>query len=97
MNYGYKIKWLIKNKGLSQRDVAKGINVPEMTLSNWTRMEFPPLEGIVLVCNYLQEPLSRFFLDEDAFTVQEKELFEEFSRFSPDQQGLIISMLKGFK
>jgi len=97
MNYGQQLKWLIRNKGLSQRDVAKGINVPEMTLSNWTRMEFPPLEGIISICKFLQEPLSRFFLDEEPFTNQEKELFKEFSRFSIDQQERIIALLKGFE
>lgn len=86
-NYGEILKQAIKNRGYSQRDIAKVLNVSEMTLSNWTRMPYPPLEAIEMICKYLQEPLSRFFADDD-------ELMLHISRLTPDQQSRLIEFLK---
>lgn len=52
-NYSEILKQAIKNSGYSQHNIAKVLNVSEMTLSNWTRMPYPPLEAIEMICKYL--------------------------------------------
>lgn len=93
MNFGNKIKWIIKNRGLSQREVAAMIEVPESTLSRWTSMDYPDLKDIEAICKALDIPLYRFFSDVD-LSVNEKELLRAFGKLSPDQQARLIEFLK---
>lgn len=102
MHYGNRLKWLIKNKGFFQKDIAAALNVPENTLSDWTAKEFPPLERIEAVCSVLQIPVSRFFIDPDNDlsiepTARESELLRIFNDFSEEQQEKVLRMLELMK
>jgi len=103
MNYGNRLKWLIKNKGFSQREIALSLDVPESTLSDWTSLEYPSLESIESICVILQIPLSRFFAeDSDSFvevSAEEMQLLMAFGEFSEERKIEIlkvIDILKGF-
>jgi transcriptional regulator with XRE-family HTH domain len=103
MNYGNRLKWLIKNKGFSQREIAAELGVPESTLSDWTVKDYPSLEHIEAVCRVLQIPVSRFFAeDSDQYvevSLQEQELLKVFNTFSDEQKEKlleVVDILKGF-
>lgn len=103
MNYGTRLKNLIKNKGYSQKEIAAMLNVPETTLSDWTIKDVPPLESIVSVCNILQVSVSRFFSEEgESFvelTSQERDLVKAFGEFTEEKRRdllRILEILKGF-
>jgi len=103
MHYGNKLKWLIKNKGLSQRDVAQRLNVPETTLSGWTLNEYPPLDAIESVCSILQIPISRFFAEDSDLYVEvspdEMQLLKAFWEFPEGRKRdllRIIDILRGW-
>ncbi|PKL17923.1 MAG: hypothetical protein CVV49_08495 [Spirochaetae bacterium HGW-Spirochaetae-5] len=103
MNYGSRLKWLIKNKGFSQRDIAADLGVPESTMSHWTTTDYPPLDQIESICKILQIPVSRFFAeDSDSYvevSPEEMELLKVFGEFSEEQREKlleVIDILKGF-
>jgi len=103
MNYGSRLKWLIKNKGFSQRDIAVELGVPESTMSHWTTTDYPPLDQIESICRILQIPVSRFFAeDSDQYvevSLQEQELLKVFNTFSDEQKEKlleVVDILKGF-
>lgn len=62
-NFGYKIKELRKNAGISQKELAGRIGITPPNLSQWEGMAIPPLEGIMKVCHELGIPLWSFFSD----------------------------------
>jgi transcriptional regulator with XRE-family HTH domain len=103
MHYGNRLKWLIKNKGFTQKDVAVTLGVPETTLSDWTVKEFPPLEAVESICGILQIPVSRFFAeDTDQFievSTEEMQLIKSFGEFTEERQRellRVIEILKGW-
>jgi len=101
MHYGNKLKWLIKNKGLSQRDVAQRLNVPETTLSGWTLNEYPPLDAIESVCRVLQIPVSRFFAeDSDSYvevSPEEMQLLKAFGEFPEERRKELLRIIEMLK
>lgn len=99
MKYGKKLKWLIKNKGFSQKDIALKLDIPESTLSNWITKDNPDIESIEAVCRALKVPLSHFFSDPDKdslieVTDQERELLKAFREFSDDRRVKVLRIVK---
>ncbi|MCP4132821.1 MAG: helix-turn-helix transcriptional regulator [bacterium] len=73
--YGPKLKKLIKAKGFSQKKIAEITGTPETTVSNWTKIEFPPLEAIKKICVILEVPIWEFFFEPgEAWGVSEESL-----------------------
>jgi transcriptional regulator with XRE-family HTH domain len=101
MHYGNRLKWLIKNKGFSQRDVAADLSVAESTVSEWTVKEFPPLEAVASVCRVLEIPVSRFFAeDSDQFvevSPEEMQLIKVYGEFSEEQKEKVMRMIELLK
>lgn len=102
MHYGNRIKWLIKNKGFSQREIATALDVPETTLSNWTLTEYPGIEAVESVCGVLGISVSRFFADLDSdsvieVTAQERALIKAFGEFSEEQREKLLRIVEGLK
>jgi transcriptional regulator with XRE-family HTH domain len=103
MNYGDRLKWIIKNRGFSQRDVSLKLGIAETTLSTWISKEFPPLEAIESVCRILEIPVSRFFAeDSDSYVEvsgEEMQILKTFGEFPEERRrGLlrIIEILRGW-
>jgi len=103
MNYGDRLKWIIKNRGFSQRDVALKLGIAETTLSPWISKEFPPLEAIESVCRILQIPVSRFFAeDSDSYvevSAEEMQILKAFGEFPEERKSelmRIIEILRGW-
>jgi len=96
--YGKKLKWLIKNKGFSQRDIAIKLGLPESTISALMYKEFPDLEKIDAICKVLNVPISRIFLsDTDSLievTEQERELLTAFRDFSDSKKVKVLRIVK---
>jgi len=101
MNYGSRLKWLIKNKGFSQRDIAVELGVPESNMSYWTTTDYPPLDQIESICRILQIPVSRFFAeDSDQYvevSPQEQELLKVFNAFSDEQKEKLLKLIEVLK
>ncbi len=64
MKYGWKLRYLIKEKGFNQEEIAKKIDVSKSTLSFWVNSEYPPLHGIEKICEVLNIDLYKFFMGE---------------------------------
>ena len=64
--YGQKIKQVLKNRNISQKELSDLIKIPPTTINGWTKKSYPLLENIEKVCKALDMPLWRFFLDNPA-------------------------------
>lgn len=64
IRYGSKLKGMIKESGYTLKQISEKIDVPASTIATWYRSEYPPLEGIVKMCNFFNIELSDFFADE---------------------------------
>lgn len=64
--YGQKIKQVLKNRNISQKELSDLINIPPTTINGWTKKSYPLLENIEKVCKALNMPLWKFFLDNPA-------------------------------
>ena len=99
--YNKNIKWMIKNSKYSQKELARLCGISETVMSRIVNQDIQEFEIVDKICGFLGVPVSRVFdrkADElSILSDQEKRMLQEFSRFSPDQQELIIAMLKGFK
>jgi len=100
--YGNKLKWLIKNKGFSQREIAAELDIPESTLSDWTHMPYPAIESIEAICSILKTPLSRFFADLESdstveITPQEARLLKIFNEFPEEKREAVLRILEGMR
>lgn len=103
MNYGNRLKWLIKNKGFSQRDIAADLSVPESNMSHWTSIDYPPLEIIESACRVLEIPVSRFFAEDSDQLIEvspeEMQLLKAFGEFPEERKRellRIVEILKGW-
>ena len=100
-HYGGKIQALIYNRGSSQRRTAEGIGIPESTLSRWIDMNLPPLGGIVAICEYHGEPLSRFFSGSgdtlQNVTAEEADILHELRRIDPENRAALLDFVKRLK
>lgn len=85
--YGSKLKKIIKERGYSQKEIAKKINVPESTISSWINSENPPLDAIDKVCKAVNLKLWEFFI------TSENELKEYYPNWIHEEQ---IEFLKAF-
>ena len=63
--WGQKIKTIVGNSKLQQKEVASLINVPASSFSQWIKQEYPPLDFIAKICNYYNIPLWKFFAPDD--------------------------------
>lgn len=66
MEYGSKIRQLIKDSGYSLQEVSEKIGVPAPTIAHWYKSIYPPLEQIVKICEFFKIELWEFFLDNPA-------------------------------
>lgn len=66
MEYGTKLKKLVKDSGLTLQEISEGISVPPSTIVGWYKTIYPPLEQIVKMCNFFKIELWEFFLDNPA-------------------------------
>jgi len=65
MRYGARMKQLIKDAGYGQNAFAEKMNISSSKMSFWCNAEFPPLEAIEQVCNALDIPIYKFFLNDE--------------------------------
>jgi transcriptional regulator with XRE-family HTH domain len=68
-HYGLKLRKLREDKGLSQTQCAKMMEIPQTTLSNIERNHSPQID---VIANYIKKvapelPLYRFFLNDTDF------------------------------
>ena len=52
-NFKERLRELRNDKGLKQSQVAKALNIPESTYSNWEQgRREPDINGIIMLCKY---------------------------------------------
>ncbi len=61
--HGQRLKKLLRERGVTQKELSEKLSIPETTVSGWTRQQYPPLENIEKCCQALGVPLWQFFLD----------------------------------
>ncbi|MDE7264859.1 MAG: helix-turn-helix domain-containing protein, partial [Clostridia bacterium] len=65
MDYGKKIAYLRKTKGMTQEELGKVLNVTYQAVSKWERGEsLPDFETMSQMAKYFQVPLG-YFADEN--------------------------------
>jgi len=87
IRYGSKLKGMIKDSGYTLKQISEKIDVPASTISSWYKSEFPPLEGIVKMCNFFKIELTDFFKDES------KETDESLLSYLSSQDREILNLL----
>ncbi len=63
--YGKKLKELLKEKGVKQKELSKMLGVPETTISTWTNQDYLRLENIEKICRALNIETWEFFIDKE--------------------------------
>ncbi len=53
MDFGKKIKYYLKQKGLQQYEAAEKLGTSQQNVSQWVGKSHPPLEAIEKVCKIL--------------------------------------------
>jgi transcriptional regulator with XRE-family HTH domain len=64
--WGIKIKNLLKQHSMSQKELSAATKTPESSVSIWINQTYPPLDFIEKVCIYFEIPMWQFFAPEDA-------------------------------
>lgn len=60
---GKRLEEILDQKGLSQIDLSKLINVPQTTISGWVNHDYITLKNIQKVCEKLNMSLWEYFVD----------------------------------
>ena len=73
MDYGKKIAYLRKSKGMTQEDLGKVLNVTYQAVSKWERGEsLPDFETMSQIAKYFQVPLGYFADSEESWQQPER-------------------------
>lgn len=99
--YGSRLKYYINRSGMTQQYVANQAEIPESSLSNFIRQEYPPLDAVVKVCAALDVPLNVFFSDPEntkniALDEKEYKLLSLFKKLPIELQTDAIIQLNVF-
>jgi transcriptional regulator with XRE-family HTH domain len=65
MTYGEKLKNLREHYGYSQRELALKIGINQANISFWEKADYPSLDGITKVCEFLKIPIYEFFIENE--------------------------------
>ena len=58
MTFGKRLKEVLKNKGITQKELARALGIPYTTLNNWIRGAADPnLSSLIILANYLDVDL----------------------------------------
>lgn len=85
-------------RGWSEYELAEKCGISQSTFTTWrNRGVEPGLASIEKVCKGLGISLSQFFGDSDnCFTKEQKEIFDLWSKLSPDQRKTVTDLIKSF-
>lgn len=64
IRYGSKIKSMIKESGLTLKEISEKMDIPASTISSWYKSEYPPLEAIIKLCEFFGISVAEFFWDD---------------------------------
>lgn len=99
-----RLKNLLKNQGMTQRQLAERLGINEKTLSDRLNRDLITVTELLEILKVLEYPVGRFLVDYDAdklveIDARERELLKLFREFSEEQREKVLRMLeimKGF-
>lgn len=93
-----RITYYRKQKGWTEYQLAEESGLTQSTISSWYRKNMiPSILSLEKICNAYNITLSQFFsTDDDNFslTLRQKELLQEASRLTAEQQVALIHFFK---
>lgn len=97
MIHADRLKEILKNKNISQKELSNIINIPESTISGWMKRRYIPHEGIEKICDSLNMPVYEFFMskeDKENFTGVSNEYLELIQEIVQLPQNFRIHLLE---
>lgn len=86
-----RLKALMKDRGLDQSDLAKGLGVTQSQVSKWlTGTHIPSVDTLVSIADYFGISMDYF-----ADRIGENQAFYEVPELSPDEWSFILSIRDG--
>lgn len=96
-----KIIRLRLERGWSEYDLAKHSGLPQSTISTWYRKnQTPTIQSLSKLCKGLGITLSQFFADGGdamSLTSEQKEMLDNWSTITPQQQQLFMDLIKNVR
>ncbi len=93
-----KILYMQRQRGWTQRELAKRAHISQSTLSSLTRNHFQPtLPTLEALCQAFGITLAQFFAEDPSstqLTDEHKELVRCYSMLTPSQQQAVLTLLK---
>lgn len=93
-----RITYYRKQKGWTEYQLAEESGLTQSTISSWYRKNMiPSIPSLEKICNAYNITLSQFFsTDDDNFSLTplQKELLQEASRLTAEQQDALIHFFK---
>lgn len=104
MDVGHHIKQILKREHRTQKALAKYLNIPEATLSNWLRIKDRevPAEHVISICEFLN--VSPYYLltgeeknsSSEQLREEEQKILEYFKRLSQEKREQLIGVIEEF-
>ncbi len=97
-----KLKNLLKNRKMTQRQLAERLGVNEKTLNRRLQDDLITVTELLEILKILDYPVGRFLVDYDSdklveVDAREKELLRLFREFSEEQQVTVLRIVKELK
>ncbi|HIU68502.1 MAG TPA: helix-turn-helix transcriptional regulator [Candidatus Scubalenecus merdavium] len=99
MRLGDKLRGLIEERGLTQKEIAKQLNIAPSTMGSYVQnTREPDFDTLKLLANYFQVSAD-YLLDyrpDQTITPQESELLRVFRALNTEQQAIYLEQGKAF-
>lgn len=95
-----KLKFYIKDKGLTIYKVTELCDLSENTIYNWyNKGAEPSLHALCSICKVLGISMPELFSESDneILTIKENEVIRQFRTLSDNQKDLVIKLLSELK
>lgn len=100
MNFGERLRILIEDKDMTQKELAAQLNIAPSTVSSYVQNtrepDFTTLKMIAKYFGVTTDYLLGYKPDDSCTTISEDELLRVFRQLSPEQKDICIEQCKAF-
>ena len=97
MDIQKRIEELMRDRGWSQRQLAKKSGLPQSTINSWARTNGKPsVESLVILCQAFGITMAEFFadgLEDPGISPQQRLLLEKWDCITPQGRTLLLQLM----